>query len=71
MDELRNLANKRKGTFWPAAAPFDNCDVVVSFRTPEDAEAFSRCLAFGEPGTQTFDFAALARIRKIGTGSDC
>ena len=49
---LTALLRRRIASAYPVAAPFDNRDVVICFPTPEDADAFSKELAF-EPEGQT------------------
>lgn len=40
---------ERAASFWPPAVPFDEKDVVVVFRSEEDANEFSEALAlFGQ-----------------------
>lgn len=41
---LITLLRARRASFWPPAAPFDDKDVVICFRTTEDAAAFSEAL---------------------------
>ena len=47
-DILREAARRRKTAIWPPAPPFDERDVVVCFRTREDAERFSWALAYAD-----------------------
>ena len=50
---LTALLRRRIASAYPVAAPFDNRDVVICFPTPEDADAFSKELAFEPEGQQT------------------